>query len=186
MMVALSIGAFVIAGVLSSYTFLGRNLIRYSNQQQLAAQIQRTLQIFAQDVHATTDVTSFSNTQLVLSLPYVHSDGSVTYYTVTHTYDSTAKTLTRTVAGTPPPDVTASALTLLTGVSVSGGSFFSCFDRCDVTATNTFGIKKIEIASFTLTAGTASAGTQTTYTAASARLILRNKHLILQQNGQRY
>ena len=38
LMVAMSIAMVVIAALLSSYTFLGRNLVRYSNQQQLEAQ----------------------------------------------------------------------------------------------------------------------------------------------------
>lgn len=177
MMVAMSIGAFVIAGVVSSYVFLGRNLIRFSNQQQLAAQIQRTLPIFAQDVHAATGVTSFSGTQLVLSLP--------NSCTVTYVFSSTAAppylpwTLVRTVTGTPPSGIaSAPSLTLLSGVSVAGNSLFSYYDQFDVAATNTLGIKKIEINPFTLTIGTASAGTQVTSTAASARLILRGKHLV--------
>jgi hypothetical protein len=177
-MVALSIGAFVIAGILSSYTFLARNLIRYSNQQQLEAQSRRTLQMFAQDVHAASDVTSFSANQFTLSLPYVHSDNSVTYYSVTYTYDSTAATLVRTVSGTAPPNVTTSAITLLSGISASATNFFKYLDRFDGTASNTLGIKKISIPTFTLVSGRAASGTQTTYTTASARLILRSKHLV--------
>lgn len=184
MMVALALGAFVIAGVLSSYTFLGRNLIRYSNQQQLAAKLQRTMQIFMQDVHSATAVSSFSGSQLVLTMPYVHSDYSVTTYTVTYAYSSGA--LTRAVTGTPPPNLTTATLTLLSGITLSGSNFFNCYDRYDVAATNTLGIKKVEIASFTLSTGTAAAGTLTTYPAASARLILRSKYLVLTQNGQNY
>ena len=190
MMVALAIGAFVIAGVLSSYTFLGRNLVRNSNHQQLAAQTQRTLQILAQDVHSATAVSSFSGSQLVLTLPYVHSDNSVTTYTVTYSYayDSSAGywKLTRAVSGTPPPGQTTSTLTLLTGITLGGSNFFNCYDRFDVAATNVLGIEKIEVGSLTLASGTGSAGTYSTYTSASARLVLRSKHLVLQQNGQSY
>jgi hypothetical protein len=179
MMVAMSIGAFVVAGIVASYTFLGRNLIRYSNQQQLAAQSQRTLQMFAQDVHTAVDVTSFSASQFTLSLPYVHADSSVTYYAVIYTYDPTAATLVRTVSGTPPPNLTTSALILMSGIVPSGTSFFKYLDRFDQTATNTLSIKKISISAFTLSWGTASAGTQTTYATATARSVLRNKHLVI-------
>lgn len=178
----MSIGAFVIAGILSTYTFLGRNLFRYSTQQQFAAQSQRTLQMFAQDMHAASDVTSFSASQFTLSLPYVHSDNSVTYYSVTYTYayNSNAQiwTLVRTVSGTPPPNVTTSAITLLSGISPSGTDFFKYLDRYDGTASNTLGIKKISIPTFILISGTAASGTQTTYTTASACIVLRSKHLV--------
>jgi len=192
-MVALALGAFVIAGVLSSYTFLGRNLIRYSNQQMLTAQLQRTMQIFIQDVHSATAVSSFSGSQLVLTLPYVHSDYSVTTYTVTYSYVKNADgdtdnlwKLKRYVTGTPPPSLTTATLTLLSGITLSGSNFFNCYDSNDVAATNTLGIKKVEIASFTLSTGTGASGTLTTYPAASARLILRSKYLVLTQNGQNY
>jgi len=175
----MSIGAFVIAGILSAYTFLGRNLFRNSTQQQFAAQSQRTLQMFAQDMHAASDVTSFSASQFTLSLPYVHSDNSVTYYSVTYTYNATAPaTLVRTVSGTPPPNVTTSAITLLSGISPSGTNFFKYLDRYDGISSNTLGIKKISIPTFTLISGKAASGTQTTYTTASACIVLRGKHLV--------
>jgi hypothetical protein len=185
-MVAVGISFFVIAGMISAYVYMGRNLIRYSNQQDSETQIRRTLQMLASDVHSAADVTSFSATQFTLSLPYVHSDNSVTYYTVTYTYDSTAKTLTRTVAGTPPPNVTRSSLTLLSSVSPSGASLFEYRDGQDYPATNTLGIKKITLASFTITTGSVSANTQLIRTGASPRFVLRSKHLVLQQNGQSY
>jgi hypothetical protein len=183
---AVGIAFFVIAGVVSAYVYMGRNLIRYSNQQDSETQIRRAMQMLASDVHAATDVTSFSASQFTLSLPYVHSDNSVTYYSVSYTYDATAKTLTRTVSGTPPPEVTSSPLTLLSSVSPSGSSLFEYRDRLDQTATTTFGVKKIIIASFALTTGSASADTQLIRTGASPRLVLRSKHLVLRQNGQSY
>jgi type II secretory pathway component PulJ len=185
MMVALSIGAFVIAGILSSYTFLGRNLFRYSNQQQLAAQTQRTLQIFAQDVHAATNVGSISGT--VLQLQYSPSTIQLPSSTnvVTYTYNASAGTLVRTVTGTLPSGLAiASSLNLLSGISPSVSNFFNYYDQNNVAATNTLGVKKISIPTFTITSvtigksGKASANTQTSYTAASARLILRSKHLV--------
>ena len=117
--------------------------------------------------------------QFTLSLPYVHSDNSVTYYSVTYTYNATAPaTLVRTVSGTPPPNVTTSAITLLSGISPSGTNFFKYLDRYDGIASNTLGIKKISIPTFTLISGKAASGTQTTYTTASACIVLRGKHLV--------
>jgi Tfp pilus assembly protein PilE len=185
LMVAVGIAFFIIAGVTSAYVYMGRNLIRYSNQQDTEAQIRRTMQMLAADVHAATDVTSFSSTQFTLSMPYVHSDYSVTSYSVTYTYSSTAKTITRTVSGTPPPNVTSSALTLLSNVTPSG-SCFEYRDRLDQTATTTLGVKKITLAAFSITTGSALANTQLIRTGASARFVLRSKHLVLQQNGQTY
>lgn len=183
MMVALSIGAFVIAGVVSSYVFLGRNLYRYSNQQQLAAQAQRTLEIFAQDVHAATNVGSISGTVLQLQYSPSTIQSPSTTNTVTYTYS--AGTLVRTVTGTLPTGLaTAPSLLLLSGLPSSLSAFFNYYDQNNVAATNILGIRKISIPTFTITTVTtgagsaAGAGTQTTYTAASSRVILRSKHLV--------
>ncbi|HTX66187.1 MAG TPA: type II secretion system protein [Opitutaceae bacterium] len=185
MMVAVSIAAFVIAAMISSYVYMGRNLIRYSNQQDIETEIRRTLQMMAADVHAATDVSSFASSQFTLTMPYVHSDNSVTTYSVTYTYDSGALTITRTVSGTAPPNVTTAALTMLTKVTPTG-SMFEARDRVDHLTTTTINIKKITLASFNVTTGSANANTQLIRTGASTRFILRSKHLTLQQNGTSY
>jgi len=185
MMVAVSIAAFVLATMIWSYIYMGRNLIRYSNQQDTETEIRRTIQMMAADVHAATDVSSFSSTQFTLTMPYVHSDNSVTTYSVTYTYSSTALTITRTVSGTAPPNVTTATLTLLTNVTPTG-SMFEARDRVDHLTTSTINIKKITLASFTVTTGSASANTQLIRTGASTRFVLRSKHLVLQQNGTSY
>jgi hypothetical protein len=189
MMVALSIGAFIIAGVLSSYTFLGRNLVRYSNQQQLEVQSRRALQMLTLDVHAATGVgSSFSNTLLPLS----YSGGATVTYTYVPGNSSTGTlgTLTRTVTGTPPTGINnVTPITLLSTISTVSGFSFNCLDRQGNSVTSSgyaFRIKQIEVGNFTLITGTSSSGTQTAYTCASARLVLRNNHLVLQQNGQSY
>ena len=50
LLVATSIAMVLIAGMLSSYLFLGRNLVRDTNRQQLEAQSRNMLQTFARDV----------------------------------------------------------------------------------------------------------------------------------------
>ena len=185
---AITIGAFLIAGILSSYTYLARNVVRNANQQQLEAQSRRALQTLAQDIRAATDVSSFSSSQLALTMPYVHSDYSVTTYTVTYTCTSSSSggMLVRTVTGTPPPGVTTNAITLLTGLS---NFSFNCLDLQGQSVTGSgypFRVKQIELSNFTLTAGTAASGTQSVFACTSARFVLSNKHLVLTQNGTSY
>jgi type II secretory pathway component PulJ len=190
-MVAMSIAMVVIAALLSSYTFLGRNLVRYSNQQQLEAQSRRALQLLGQDVRMAQDVscagtlpynpndagwrTMPTANQVTLYLSVPNGTNPPYNYTVRYTYDANARTLTRTISGTPPPNITSNPLTLLTGVS---NFSFNYSDRQHLLATNTLGIKQIEISNFTVSAGTAITGTQSSYTGASARLVLRSKHLV--------
>lgn len=198
LLVATSIAMVLIGGMLSSYLFLGRNLVRDSNRQQLEAQSRVLLQAFSRDVGAadqiagsydpTTDITLPSSWQTMptsgqavfrLSTP---NDTNGTYrYAVTYTYDPNADTVVRTVAsglnsGTPPSSFNANTVTLLTHAS----SFsFNYLDQAANTASNQFGIKQIEVAGFTLANGNAGAGTQSVFTGASGRLVLRNRHLPL-------
>ena len=187
-MVELLIGLFLAmlltAAMLVSYTFLVRSLIRSSNQQQLEAQSRRTLQMFAQDVRMATDLTSFSTsstsnqtTILTSGVTLLMPDSSTVNYTYTYIYPvnnpaAGTGTLTRTAA--------ASSLTLLTGVIYpTTQGFFTYYDKQGLPVTTyPLGIKQIEVNSFTLTCGTATAGTQSSYTGASARWVLRSKHLV--------
>lgn len=205
LMIAMSISMVVIAALLSSYTFLGRNLVRYSNQQQLETQSRRMLQMFSQDVHMATDVPSFSANQVILRLPngtsgtsffdvaYAYNTNAGTYsVTLLKTDDTTGTySYTTTATGTLTRiDYTNGALTLLTGISTAPVFSFTYLDQQGVTltpsSTYAFRIKQIEVANFIAISGTASAGTQSSFTGASARFVLRNKYLIPKQNGQIY
>ena len=197
LLVATSIATVLIAGMLSSYLFLGRNLVRDTNRQQLEAQSRNMLQAFARDVgvadrtagayNSADDITSDSSwqtmptsSQAVFRMSAPNSGGGTYRYAVIYTYDPNADTVTRVVAsglnsGTPPSNFNANNLILLTHAS----SFsFNYLDRAANTASNQLGIKQIEVASFTLTNGTATTGTQMTFTGASGRLVLRNQHLV--------
>ena len=176
LLIGLVLAMFLTLAMLLSYTFLVRSLIRSSNQQQLEAQSRRALQMLSQDVHAATDVPSFSlsqdSSQIILRLPNGGSTVDVTY---SYSYDTAAGsgTLTRTVSGAP--------LTLLTGISrlSSSQTFFNYFDKQGLLVTNyPLGIKQIEVIGFTATCGNPRIGTQSSYTGASARLVLRSKHLV--------
>lgn len=197
LLVATSIATILIAGMLSSYLFLGRNLVRDTNRQQLEAQSRNLLQAFARDVgvadriagayNSADDINSDSSwqtmptsSQAVFRMSPPNGSGGTYHYAVTYTYDANADTVTRVVSsglnsGTPPSSFNANNLILLTHAS----SFsFNYLDRAANTAGNQLGIKQIEVASFTLTNGTAATGTQSIFTGASGRLVLRNQHLV--------
>jgi Tfp pilus assembly protein PilW len=199
LMVAMSIAMVLIAAILSSYTFLGRNLVRFSNQQQLEAQSRRMLQTFSQDVrmadtiantyNSTSNITldsSWQTTptpgQVAFRISVPNGGGGIFIYAVTYSYDGTS-TLTRTVSsgpasGTPPPDFNTIPMTLLTGAS----SFsFNYLDKQGTALTAPIypsRIKQIEASGLMLSSGTANSGTQSRFTFASARVVLRNRHLV--------
>ncbi|HEX7631695.1 MAG TPA: prepilin-type N-terminal cleavage/methylation domain-containing protein, partial [Lacunisphaera sp.] len=50
LLIGMTLSLIVMTAVLTSYTFMGRNLFRLANQQTLQTQSRRTLQYFQQDV----------------------------------------------------------------------------------------------------------------------------------------
>lgn len=164
LLIGLVLAMLLIAAMLLSYTFLVRSLIRSSNQQQLEAQSRRVFQMLGKDVHSATDVSAYSASSVALVMPDLS--------TVTYTYNALAGTLTRT-------DPTGS-LTLITGVT---NFSFSFLDAQGVTLpspppSSPFCIKQIEVNALTAASGTATIGTQSIFTGASARWVLRSKHLV--------
>lgn len=75
LLVGMSLALVVMTGVLSTFAFLGRNLNRLANQQQLESEARRALAYFAQDVRmasgletqTSTTPTSPSNTTITLN-----------------------------------------------------------------------------------------------------------------------
>ena len=57
LLIGAALSAAILAAVLSSYLFLGRQLTRLANQQTLETEARRTLGFFTQDVHRATGVT---------------------------------------------------------------------------------------------------------------------------------
>jgi hypothetical protein len=203
-MVAMSIAMVILAAILSSYTFLGRNLIRDSNQQQLEALSRRMLQTLASDAHMADRVASSYDpannitqdsvwqamptaNRVAFRLSVPNGSGGTYIYAVTYAYDTNAGTLTRTVSsgvssGTPPSGLNSNPLILLRGLPKAGGADplwagFIYLDQQNLSAANTLSIKKVEVSAYTIAAGTAAAGTKSRFIGASARLVLRNKHL---------
>lgn len=77
--------------VMSAFLFLGTSMTRMSYAQQLEENSRRAFYLFNQDVGKATKMTTATDSTLGLTLPST---------TVTYTYDSSAKTLTRTSGGT--------------------------------------------------------------------------------------
>jgi type II secretory pathway pseudopilin PulG len=185
-LVAMSIAATLTAGVLASYTYLARNLVRNSFQQRLEAQSRRMLQQFAQDVRAATaaapDSCSTTN-QLTFTMP----DGSTVQYIYEPIPDPDPDRDPNILPGTCRVRRVAAGTTLILlpgGVSILPApptplyqGFFGCFDKSDALAGSQQAIRKIEIGGFSVTYGRSASGTQSQFIGASARLVLRNKGL---------
>lgn len=171
-MLATFITAFVFAGVLSAYIFLGRGLTRQGNQVQMESGSRVALFYFAQDVGLATslDPTNISATSLSLYAPDSLDE-------ITYTYNASAGTLVRTTTGTVPGPTT---LTLLHGLSAFSFNYYNFVYAVTTTAPPlppAAGIKAVNMA-FTLVSGLAVSGAQATLVIESPRVALKNKVLL--------
>ena len=170
LLIGATLSAAVMAAVLSSYLYVGRNLARLANQQVLETEGRRTLAYFSRDIRIARDISGPpSATSVTLSQPT--NTGTTT---VAYSYNSGAGTLTRTPAsGTAQVllrNITASGLTIRY-YDTSGNPYTTYVDYLS-------GIKQISL-EFSTQLGTAGNGTQTkVYELASNRLILRNRALL--------
>jgi type II secretory pathway pseudopilin PulG len=157
-LVATSVAAFVGAGILAAYLFVGRNLTRLVNLQHQEVESRHTVRQMTDDVSAAISLTTATSSQLVMTKR--ESSGVVT---ITYTYNSGAGTLTRTdSSGTE---------TLLTGLTAFSITYYN--DRgTAVTAAQS--VKALEF-SFTASAGSSGSGTRAIYKSVSPRVLIRNK-----------
>lgn len=170
LLIGATLSAAIMAAVLSSYIYMGRQLARLANQQTLETEGRRTLAYFARDVRLASGISGTpSATSVTLSLPT--STGTTT---VAYSYNSGAGTLTRTPAS-------GTAQVLLRNITTSGLTirYYDASGNPYTTYTDYLsGIKQVSL-EFSTQLGTASNGTQTkVYELATNRLILRNRTLL--------
>jgi prepilin-type N-terminal cleavage/methylation domain-containing protein len=185
LLIGMALSSMLMLAVLSSYVFLGRALTRLALQQELERQSRGTIARLTADISMAQSVTSANDTTLALTLPA----GTVTY-----TYNSTTKTLTRTASfgASPTLVLLGSPASVALGSPAPGAivctvfafNYFTTADRV-LSPTDTkptqwtdapISIKQIE-AGFTIAAGTSFVGTYTTLRTASGRFALRNRQL---------
>ena len=159
LMFAMSISAFVFAGVLSAWLFLGRNFTRLMSFQQQSEQGRDALYVFARDVHGAMQVATAGSSQLALTMPPQASPTTISY-----TYNATSGTLTRT-------DASGTTTTPLIGLTALN---FSYFNTAGTATASSLSISQVEL-SYTSANGIAASGTQSSFPLVSSRVILRNK-----------
>jgi prepilin-type N-terminal cleavage/methylation domain-containing protein len=97
LMIAVGLSGFILAGVLSSFLFLGRSGANIRNYSDMEAQARKALELFAEDTRQASDATWASATSVTLNV-----DG------INVVYSYNAGTFTRTS--------TSGSTTLLTGI----------------------------------------------------------------------
>ena len=169
-MIGASLSSFILAGVLTTFLFLGRSGANIQNYNDMESQARRALEQFAQDTRQASSIAWGSATSVTMLVDLVP---------VTYTY--TSGNFTRTVGlltASPPP----TPRTLLSGITTFA------FKAYNITGTEITGIgttttlaaagqstKQLQIS---LEASRSSQTVSTaTNTVLSARFILRNKRV---------
>ena len=176
-MLATFISAFVFAGVLSAYVFLGRGLTRMGNEEILDSKSRLVLYYFTQDVSSASCVDPNGMTSTLLKLCYPDTSDEVVY-----TYNSSAGTLTRTITGTAPSLPITALFSGLASTSSLGNvglsSFtFNYYDSSGATTTIALAVKQINM-SFTGAAGLAATGAKSHLSYVSPRVTMKSKLLV--------
>lgn len=160
---AIALAGVVGTGILSAYTFMARSLARLANYQRLEVESRRALQMLNTDTRMAVSLTAPTTTSVTFAIPA--AAGVAT--TVAYRFDEEAQTLTRTYGGT-------ATITLLTGVQTLA---FNYYDSRNAISASPQSIKQVDV-TFTTATGASAANAQAHFTAASARLLLRNKPLL--------
>lgn len=190
MMIGATISSFVLAGILSTFLFMGRSGANIQNYSDMETQARKALELFAQDTRQASAITWVSPNQLRLVV-----NGNNHTYTYTNGASANTGTLTRT---TVIASVTTNTV-LLTGiinpVPRTSDTQTTCTPFFRAYNINGTEFKAIQYAVPTATElATASSGTKqlqismeasrtsqtvasATNTVLSARFILRNKRV---------
>ena len=179
LLIAGSLTVVLMAGVLSAYIFLGRNLTRLASLQQQEIKTGHVMRYFSQDLGTASQLTTAASTisgstttaaQFVLVPP--------TGPNVTYTYTSATGKLTRDTGGTPVTllsDITSFSINYFTeSQTLSGNAFSSTF----AAPANAISVKSVQFM-FTTSVGSSASGTLATFSATSPRVVLRNKGTLL-------
>lgn len=164
-LISSALGTMLILAMLNVYVFLGKSMIRAANIQEMEYRSRIALGLLNRDIETASAVTSPTDASVVITVPA----GTVTY-----TYSSVNKTLTRVA--------TAGAFTnreFFQGTCTAFSfNYYTTTGTSGLTGTNLvpLSVKRIS-ATFTLQRGSANLGTFTELTTVSARVLMRNKAL---------
>ena len=107
-MVGATLASFILAGVLSTFLFMGRSGANLQNYSDMEAQARKALETFAEDVRQASAITWASSTTITLNV----NSASIDY-----AYDSATRVFARRAAGV--------TTTLITGITAGTFSFKS-------------------------------------------------------------
>jgi len=172
-LVASTIGSLVLAGVLSSFLFLGRTGARIAQYNDMQGQVRIGLERFTEDVRMASAITWNGNLSITLTVPNSYTSNS---NQVTYAFDPDTPELSPTHTGecfySKPGDVSSTADRTVLVRNISSFLFYR-YDRLDNPALSNTSTKRIQLNLTTRNTGVTL--NDSTETAISSSFILRNK-----------
>lgn len=157
-LIAVVIGAMLMGAVMSSFIFIAKSCVSLNDYTELDTEARVAIERFSREVRAAKDISGFSASGMVLTIPGAGGD-----YTVNYTYVPGDKAFYRAYG-------TASQEALLTGVE-----YFTLkrFNLLHNPASNDLETKQIQLNARTARSG--GVKFRATNNVLSARFIMRNK-----------
>lgn len=164
-MIGAAVSAMILAGILSTFLFLGRSGINVQNYNEMESQARKALEYFAEDVRQASAITWGSSTSVTLTVNAIP---------VTYAFNNTTKIFSRQVgsSSTATPLLTGVTFFQFKGYTITGSEI----NDLSTAAARTLAGKSTKQLQISLEAARASTTVTTaTNTVLSARFILRNK-----------
>lgn len=165
-----TIGAFVLAGVLTAFLMMGRSGYNASNYSVMEAEARRALQTFSEEARMANNITWNSANSVTLRVITSSGTQLVTYAYDTSSSSATARSFYR-VVGTASS--TATRQVLVRNVSEFAFRRYKVVNGVDYTAANDLETKQIQITLRARRTGVTTVAA--TNAVLSARVVLRNK-----------
>lgn len=139
--IAATIGSFILAGVLSAFLMLGRSGVNAANYSMSESEIRRAIEDFSQDIRMASNITWNSAQSITLTVPnnYASNGNQVTY-----AYDSSTSGATAQCFYRKPGDASSSAGKTIYVRHVSSCTF-SRYNRLDAPASSDAETKRIQV-----------------------------------------
>ncbi len=165
-----TIGAFVLAGVLTAFLMMGRSGYNASNYSVMEAEARRALQTFSEEARMATNLTWNSANSVTLKVITSGGTQLVTYAYDTSTSGATAGSFYRVLGAASS---TSTRLILVRNVSEFAFRRYKVVNGVDYTANNDLETKQIQITLRARRTGITTVAA--TNAVLSARVVLRNK-----------
>lgn len=169
-LIGATLASFILAGVISTFVFLGRSGLNVQHYNDMESQARRALEIFAEDVRQASSITWVDANTVRL----VVNTSSITY-----AYVSSSKTFTRTPGRTTAVDTLITGITTFEfrGYTITGNAITDFSTAAALTVANR-STKQLQIsleAARYLDFASQRRNIAASNTVLSARFILRNK-----------